>query len=206
MTDERVAVVALKVDGEIKARNGKEEIKAKKSDFEQAYKEITNLKNKIGDHPQLFLMVYGSYEKGDYRMIYDNILAEIKSAMKNKETHKKDVLRQVQAKAQATAKDKKCEITDEIVIKAIEKELKQLNQTKESLNSREDTPLFKETILKINILEGWLPKKMTEAEIEEAVRGMLEDGQTMSDLIKKAKAELGSKADGKMIANVVKSG
>lgn len=139
-------------------------------------------------------------------MIYDNILAEIKSAMKNKETHKKDVLRQVQAKAQATAKDKKCEITDEIVIKAIEKELKQLNQTKESLNSREDTPLFKETILKINILEGWLPKKMTEAEIEEAVRGMLEDGQTMSDLIKKAKAELGSKADGKMIANVVNSG
>lgn len=34
MTDERVAVVALKVDREIKARTGKEEIKAKKSDFE----------------------------------------------------------------------------------------------------------------------------------------------------------------------------
>lgn len=137
-------------------------------------------------------------------MIYENILAEIKLAMKNKETYKKDVLRQVQAKAQATAKERKCEITDEIVIKSIEKELKQLNQTRDSLKGREDTPLFKETILKIDELERWLPKKMTEAEVEEAIKGMLEDNQTMSDLIKKAKAELGSKADGKMIAEIVK--
>lgn len=137
-------------------------------------------------------------------MIYDNILAEIKLAMKNKETYKKDVLRQVQAKAQATAKERKCEITDEIVIKSIEKELKQLNQTRDSLKGREDTPLFKETISKIDELERWLPKKMTEAEVEEAIKGMLEDNQTMSELIKKAKAELGSKADGKMIAEIVK--
>lgn len=58
MTDEKVAVVILRVDGEIKARTGKEEIKAKRVPVEQAYKEVMNPRNKVGARPQLFLMGY----------------------------------------------------------------------------------------------------------------------------------------------------
>ena len=69
-------------------------------------------------------------------MLYEAIMSDIKDAMKSKNITKKDVLKQVQTKAQSDAKENKSDITDEVVIKAINKELKQLNQTKEAISSK----------------------------------------------------------------------
>lgn len=97
-------------------------------------------------------------------MIYNNILADIKEAMKTKNVNKKDVLKQVQTKAQAEAKENKCEITDEIVINAINKELKQLNQTKDAIKCKPDSDLYKSTEEKIKIIMGYLPEQLAEDE------------------------------------------
>ena len=58
--------------------------------------------------------------------MYNKIMSEIKEAMKNKETDKKDVLKMAVTKAQAVAKENKCEVTEEIMLDGIKKELKQL--------------------------------------------------------------------------------
>ena len=75
--------------------------------------------------------------------MYNKIMSEIKEAMKNKETDKKDVLKMAVAKAQAIAKEKKCEVTEEIMLDGIKKELKQLDQTKDSLKGKEDSDFYK---------------------------------------------------------------
>ena len=97
-------------------------------------------------------------------MLYNIILLEVKEAMKNKDTNKKDVLKQVQSKAQLEVKEKKIEMSDEIVLNAIEKELKQLNQTKDSIASKPDSDLYKSTVEKIKILQGYLPEQLSEDE------------------------------------------
>lgn len=66
-------------------------------------------------------------------MMHENIQVAIKDAMKSKDIDKRDVLKMALSKAQAVAKEKKCDITDEIMLDGIRKELKQLNQTKDSL-------------------------------------------------------------------------
>ena len=97
-------------------------------------------------------------------MLYDVIMSGIKEAMKSKDISKRDVLKQVQSKSQADAKEKKIEISDEVVLNAIAKELKQLNQTKDSVASKPDSDLYKSTVEKIKILQGYLPEQLSEDE------------------------------------------
>lgn len=105
--------------------------------------------------------------------MYETIVSNIKYAMKNKNKNLKDVLKQVQIKAQATAKENKVEITDQIVIDAINKEIKQLNQTLDAIKSKPESDLFKSTIEKINILKTYLPEQLSEEEIEREIREIM---------------------------------
>lgn len=132
------------------------------------------------------------------------IQAEIKSAMIEKNRDKKDVLRSVVAKAQLAAKEAKCDISNEIVIVAVQKELKQLNQTKESVPP--ETDLYKSTIYKIGILEEYLPKQMTEEEVKSTVSKILANGEydNMGAMMKVVMAELKGKADNRLISAAVK--
>ena len=106
-------------------------------------------------------------------MLYETIMSNIKDAMKEKNTTLKDVLKQVQTKAQATAKENKTEITDEIVIDAINKELKQLNQTLDAVKSKTESELFKSTMEKITILKAYLPEQMSEDDIAKEIRKIM---------------------------------
>ena len=138
-------------------------------------------------------------------MIYGCIQADIKTAMKEKNVVLKDVLKQVQTKAQATAKEKKVEITDEIVVDAINKELKQLNQTLDSVKSKPDSDLYKSTMEKIVILKGYLPEQMSEDEVFAEVSKIKEANPdvTGGKLIGVVMKGLKGKADNKLIRDCI---
>lgn len=138
--------------------------------------------------------------------MYARVMADIKEAMKNKETDRKDVLRQVVSKAQATAKEKKVEIDDTIMEASFNKELKQLNQTLDSIKSRTESELYKSTVYKMNVLKAYLPEKLTEDQVRGEVEKLFagKDGINMGSGMKLAKTELGSKADSAVLAKVVK--
>lgn len=138
-------------------------------------------------------------------MIYETILNDIKTAMKEKDTDKKDVLKQVQIKVQADSKENKKEITDEMVLSAITKELKQLNQTKEAIASKPDTPLYQSTNYKIGILDTYLPEQMSVEEIKAEITKLMIDnpnvtGGKLTGLVMKA---LKGKADNKTIKECI---
>lgn len=138
-------------------------------------------------------------------MLYDVIMLDIKEAMKSKDTNKRDVLKQVQTKAQAEAKEKKVDLTDEIILNAISKELKQLNQTKDAVSSKPDSDLYKSTVEKIKILQGYLPEQLSEDECLAEVGKLLNSTEDLPKgkrigLIMK---ELKGKADNKLIKQCI---
>lgn len=134
--------------------------------------------------------------------MYNKVMNEIKEAMKNKEVDKRDVLKMAVAKAQAIAKENKCDVTDDIMMNAIQKELKQLSQTKDSLKGREDSDLYKSTLYKIDVLNSYLPKMLDEAAVMETVelllsnKGVIHKGAAMKIVM----GSLLGKADNKVIS------
>ena len=138
-------------------------------------------------------------------MVYQKIQEVIKSAMKSKDTDKRDVLKMAISKAQAIAKDKKCDVTDTIMLEGIQKEMKQLYQTKDSLKDLQESNLYKSTMYKIGVLEEYLPKMMSEEETEQAVRKILEksDADNKGAAMKVVMPVLKGKADNKIISKYV---
>lgn len=150
-------------------------------------------------------------------MLYLQIKEEIKTAMKNKDTEKRDVLKMVVDKAKAIVKEKNPtnvteDIPDDVILQAIQKEVKQLNQTKDTLKGKENTDLYASTTLKIGILSGYLPTQMTENELEKYIESELIKltgvnvkispkikGMVMKNIMPKLKG----KADSRLINQVV---
>ena len=145
-------------------------------------------------------------------MLYSQIQAAIKEAMKSKNVVKRDALKMVVNKSQAIAKEKKIDISDDVVLDGIQRELKQLNQTKDSLAGKEDCDLYKTTMEKIQILQSYLPKMMSEDEITAFVEAELIEltasnvqispkikGMVMKNIM----PQLKGKADGKLVNTVI---
>lgn len=150
-------------------------------------------------------------------MLYLQIKEEIKTAMKNKDTEKRDVLKMVVDKAKAIVKEKNPtnvteDIPDDVILQAIQKEVKQLNQTKDALQGKENTDLYVSTTHKIGILSEYLPIQMTENELEKYIESELIEltgvnveispkikGMVMKNIMPKLKG----KADNRLINQVV---
>lgn len=143
-------------------------------------------------------------------MLYQEIQSSIKDAMKSKNVIKRDVLKMAVSKAQSIAKEQKAELTDDIMLDGIRKELKQLNQTKDSLVGRETSELYQSTLQKIDILSGYLPRMLNEDETASAIRDILLN-RSYVDFSKLNKGmamkivmpEMKGKADNKLIAKCV---
>lgn len=146
-------------------------------------------------------------------MLYQKIKLQIKEAMINKDTDTKDVLKMVIDKARAIKKeqspnDDSLSIEDDIILRAINKELKQLEQTEEILakiSASNDLKLRLSTSNKITILRSYLPKRMTKEEIDNKVAEILNAGSyyNFGEKIKAVMSELKGKADNKMIKEAV---
>lgn len=144
--------------------------------------------------------------------LYTVIKAQIKEAMKSKDTIKRDALKMVIDKARSIKKeqypnDTSEHISDEMILQAINREMKQLTQTKDALKGRESTDLYVQTTHKMAILSSYLPSQMTKEEVEKAVCTILsnQDFPNFGMKMKAVMSELKGKADNKLIKEVVES-
>lgn len=145
-------------------------------------------------------------------MLHEQIKSEIKDAMKNKDTIKRDCLRMVIDKAKTIMRDVHnakdfSVIPDDVLIDAINKEYKQQCQTKTALKGREDTILYEETDIKMNILNAYLPKQMSVDEVYVAVNDILSnaDCSNFGMAMKLVMSKIKGKADNKIIKEAVES-
>lgn len=139
----------------------------------------------------------------------DKLLEDYKTAMKEKDVVRKNVVGMVRAAILQFEKDNKVVLDDSGVLNVIAKEIK---KRKDSLpeyikSGRQD--LIDELNREIEILNSYLPPMLSEEEIEQVVKetieiikpnGMKDMGKVMQEVMKK----ISGRAEGKVVSEIVK--
>ena len=142
--------------------------------------------------------------------IQEKVNNEIKISMKEKNVDKLAALRSVKsAILLELTKDGKTNMSDEIAIQIISKLVKQRKESASIFKSKNRLDLEKEELSQIKYLEVYLPKQLSEDEIEEYIRTKLNkiDNLSLKDmgrLMGLLMKELSGKADGKIISKILK--
>lgn len=134
-------------------------------------------------------------------------------AMKDHDTVKKGVLSLVISSIALAEKEDGKTLTREEELTFIQKELK---QTRESLTETpaDRTDLIEETKKKIDILESYLPRQLTEEEIKTAIESILTEkglepvkksqGVVMKEIMAKYKSQTDGKTVNKVLSTILK--
>ncbi len=142
-------------------------------------------------------------------MIKEQLLEEMKTAMKEKDTVRKDAVQMVRAAVLQFEKDNKTELEDDGVIEIIAKEIKRYRDVLPDYEKSGREDLVAEINRKIEILMPYLPKQLTEQEIKDIVQEVITEtgassmrdmGKVMSVIMPKVKG----KCDGRVVNSIIK--
>ncbi|HOI49018.1 MAG TPA: GatB/YqeY domain-containing protein [Prolixibacteraceae bacterium] len=144
--------------------------------------------------------------------LFEQINEDIKAAMKAREKERLEALRNLKKlmlEARA-AKGAGSELSDDESLKLVQKLVKQGRDSAEIYREQNREDLFAVEMAQVEVLETYLPKPLTDAELTAAVRAIVEKtGATsikeMGKVMGIACKELAGKADGKDIADKVKA-
>lgn len=142
-------------------------------------------------------------------MLKEELMKDLKEAMKEKNTIKKDTVQMVRAAILQIEKDKGIEVDDNKIIEIIAKEVKGKKDALVEFEKGGRDDLIEQTNKEIEVLEKYLPKQLSKDEITEIVKEVIAslDATSMKDMgpvMKEAKAKIGAAADGRAINEVVK--
>jgi len=139
----------------------------------------------------------------------ENINQDLKNAMKAKDVKKRDALRLLTSAFKQIEVDERKELSDDDVIKIIQKQVKSRNDSIEQYQKAQRDDLVEKEQEEIDIYQIYLPKQLSDAELETALKGIIEkvSADSMKDMGKVmglASKELSGLADGKRINECVK--
>ena len=137
--------------------------------------------------------------------IREQILADIKEAMKAKDEFKRDTLRTLNAALKQVEVDQRIEMTDEVVLPLLQKEIKKRADSVELYlkGARED--LAKKEQSEIELIKTYLPALLSDDELKEKIKSIIEKvGKNLGAVMKMAKDEIGASAEAKRISIIVK--
>ncbi|EAI7262384.1 GatB/YqeY domain-containing protein [Campylobacter lari] len=139
----------------------------------------------------------------------DQILEDIKEAMRNKDDFKRNTLRTLNASFKQIEVDERITLNDERIYKIIASEIKKRNEAALAFNkgSRED--LAQKELQEVAILSAYLPKQLSDEELESKLKKLIEKLQINSlkeqgILMKEAKVIFGASVDGKRLNEMVR--
>ena len=142
-------------------------------------------------------------------MLKEKLMEELKEAMKNKDTIKKNTVQMVRAAILQIEKDKGIEVGDDKILEIIAKEVKTKKDALVDFEKAQRQDLIDQTNQEIAILQEYLPKQLSREEAKAEVEKIISEiGATsmkdMGAIMKEAKAKLGASAEGKTINEVAK--
>ena len=131
----------------------------------------------------------------------EEINSKIIVAMKAKNSNTLAVLRNIKGKITEVEKSGK-DTTDEAVQKLIEKYVKQREEGLKLANDADRQDLADKELFEINLLKGYLPQKMDEAQTRVAVQEIINDGANNIGMVMGKLKQFGNTIDMK-IASVI---
>ena len=142
-------------------------------------------------------------------MLKEELMKDLKEAMKEKNTIKKDTVQMVRAAILQIEKDKGIEVDDNKIIEIIAKEVKGKKDALVEFEKGGRDDLIEQTNKEIEVLEKYLPKQLSKDEITEIVKeviaslgatSMKDMGKIMANVMPKIKG----RADGGMVNAIAK--
>lgn len=140
-----------------------------------------------------------------------DIMAKMKDAMKAKDEAALRGLRAIKAAiiVAKTAEGAHGELKEEDEVKLLQKLVKQRRDSLDIFTKQDRPDLAQKEQEEINVIEAFLPKQMTEAELKEALQQIIADTGAsspadMGKVMGVATKQLSGKADGKAISSAVK--
>ncbi|EOX8366573.1 GatB/YqeY domain-containing protein [Campylobacter coli] len=134
----------------------------------------------------------------------EQILNDIKEAMRQKDDFKRDTLRTLNAAFKQVEVDERIELSDERILKIIANEIKKRKDAIElySKGGRED--LAQKEQKEIALFESYLPQQLSDEELQAALKEMIANlgVSSLKDqglVMKEAKAKFGARVDGKRL-------
>jgi uncharacterized protein len=142
--------------------------------------------------------------------LFDKISEDLKTAMLARQKERLESIRAIKtALLLAKTESSSHELTPELELKIVQKLVKQRRESAEIFKSQNRMDLYQKEVDEAAIIEEYLPKQMTEAELVPLLRSIIERAgasspKDMGKVMGIASRELAGKADGKMIADKVK--
>ncbi len=143
--------------------------------------------------------------------LFEQIGEDIKAAMKARDKVRLDTLRNIkkvflEAKTAPGANDT---LTDADALKIISKLAKQGKETAATYTQAGRQDLADAELAQVQVIEGYLPKQLSQEEIEAEVKAIIANlgATSMKDMGKvmgTASKQLAGKADGRLISDIVK--
>lgn len=139
----------------------------------------------------------------------NRLLNEMKTAMKNKDTIRKNTIQMVRAAILQAEKDKQIELDNDSIIEVITKEVKKRKSALPDYEKSNRHDLVENLNEEIRILNEFLPEQLSEEEIKNIVKDAIEEvkaesmkdmGKIMANVMPKVKG----RADGKIVNKIVK--
>lgn len=139
----------------------------------------------------------------------EQLLADLKASMKAKDTVKKSTVTMIRAAILQVEKDNKVELGDAEIQEIIAKQMKQRRDALDEFKKAERDDLIAQTEAEMQVIEAYLPKQLTQEEIEAIVDETIKEtgaesakdmGKIMGALMPKVKGL----ADGKLVNQIVR--
>lgn len=141
--------------------------------------------------------------------IKDQLQADLKTAMLNKDDLRKDVIRYTLAALKYAEIAKNKPLDDADVAAVLATEVKRRRDTIAELETANRPKLLKHEQDQLEVLMAYVPKQMSREEVTAAAQKVIAElgmsgPQAMGDVMKRLMPELKGKADGKLINEVVR--
>lgn len=140
----------------------------------------------------------------------EQINNDIKTAMKEKNVPLRDALRLLSSAMKQIEVDERKELSDEDIIKIIQKQVKQRQDAMAQYREAGREDLYEQEAAEAVIFEAYLPKQLSDDELKAAVSAIIAEtgAETMKDIgrvMGAASKTLGATADGKRINECAKA-
>ena len=141
--------------------------------------------------------------------IKERLAEDLKAAMKDKNTVRKNVVQFVRAGVLQFEKDNKVTLDDNGVLEIIAKQLKQRKDSLPDYEKSGRDDLIAELKAEMDVLMEYLPKQLTKEELEAIVKEIIAELgassiKDMGKVMAEAKAKTVGRADGRMINEIAK--
>ena len=139
----------------------------------------------------------------------DKLMDDLKQSMKNKEQIRKSVVILIRSAIKQKEVDERVEVSEEDVLAIISKQMKQRKDALEEFKKAQREDLILQTEQEIEILTQYLPKQLTDDELESIIQEIINQigASTMKDMGKimgLATPKVQGRADGKRINEIAK--